>query len=61
MGTAPYAISFSRTCIAIFPEPLTTHLNIKYKTEVEQGEPTKQLTIPYSWAWISKGKQTFIC
>jgi hypothetical protein len=26
MGRAPYALSFSRTCIAIFPEPLTAHL-----------------------------------
>jgi hypothetical protein len=26
MGRAPYAISFSKTCIAIFPEPLITHL-----------------------------------
>lgn len=26
MGRAPTATSFSRTCIAIFPYPLTTHL-----------------------------------
>lgn len=25
-GWAPQAISFSTTCIAIFPQPLTTHL-----------------------------------
>lgn len=35
MGRAPYATSFSRTCNAIFPEPLTTHLG-KIQTNVSK-------------------------
>ena len=48
MGIAPQERSFSRTCIAIFPAPLTTHLEMKRMYEWTNNQ-RKQACIPFDY------------